>query len=332
MGQAGSTAYVHIVALWDSYSGPAEVVYVTQGGYDVVEDWGEQDMSDWQVLRDFGIWAVQHYPARHYAYIMWDHGAGWRAPPPKPLFKGFSNDDHPGGGEISISNGDYASALAGITAALGDKLDIVGFDACLMGMWEVAEASAPYARYLLASSETEPGDGWPYHGFLPGLINDPTMTAEELAISVVDAYYNESSWNDTLSVSDLDTIPDLRAPMDAFAQALMDHPELYGDLESVRADTQDFYYSNHKDLQDFAERVAAMPTAPADLVTAANDLVAQLQITIVYNRAQSSHPGANGLAIYFPSRSSSVDSDYTAAGAVWSQNTLWDEFLVDWTN
>jgi hypothetical protein len=331
MGQAGSTPYVHIAALFDTYDGPAEVIYVTQGGYEVVEDWGEQDMSDWQTLRDFGIWAVQNYPARHYAFIMWDHGAGWKHSPPKsPITKGFSNDDHGANYEISISNGDYAAAMAGITAELGAKIDIVGFDACLMGMWEVAKASAPYAHYLVASEETEPAIGWPYHGFLPGLVNDWEQTPLELASSIVDAYYNESSTDDTLSVIDLDTMAALDTAVSDLADALLANPASYATVDSLRSSTQSFYYSDHRDLQDFAERVAAEAGLEQAVRDAAAALVAQLEISIAYNRAQSSHPGAKGMAIYFPA--SSMDAAYTDVGAVWSQDTTWDEFLQDFTN
>ena len=332
MGQAGSTPYVHIVALFDTYSGPADVIYVTQGGYDTVESWGEVDMSDWQVLRDFGIWAIENYPARHYAYMIWDHGGGWKAAPKNPITKGFSNDDHGSAYEISISNGDYAAAMQGIVDALGGKLDIVGFDACLMGMWEVADASAPFAHYLLASSETEPFDGWAYHGFMPGLIANWEMSALELATSIVDTYYNEDPDDSTLSVIDLDTMVVLDAAVTGFADALLLHPELYSQIEAVRSSTQSFYYWEFRDLQDFAERVSAMPGSPADLVTAADALVAQLQISIAYNMAQSDYPGANGLSIYFPDRGSSVDPAYSDVGAVWSQNSTWDEFLQDFCN
>ncbi|MBN2495033.1 MAG: hypothetical protein JXR96_10615 [Deltaproteobacteria bacterium] len=332
--QAGSNAYVHIVTLLDSYSrdnGDARILYIEHGRYTVEENWHEVDMSDWRTLRDFGVWAVQHYRARHYAFIMWDHGAGWKASVPKsPVLKGFSNDDHGSAGEISISNGDYARAMQGIVDELGDKMDIVGFDACLMGMWEVAEASAPFSHYLVASSETEPAAGWPYHRFLPDLVADHMMSAETLGIGIIDAYYNEATSNDTLALTDLDTLDDLAAAMDVFAQALLDNPQTYATLDSIRSSTQDFYYWEHRDLQDFAERVARSSSLPQEIRDAADALVAQLQVSIVYSRAHSGHPGSNGLAIYFPSRSDTLDSAYRASGAVWTR-TLWDDFLVSFT-
>ncbi|MBW2701877.1 MAG: hypothetical protein JRF33_13760 [Deltaproteobacteria bacterium] len=333
MTVAGSTAHVHIVTLFDTLygdNGDARILYIEQGGTTLVENWNEVDMSDWRTLRDFGVWAVEHYPARHYAMIMWDHGDGWKAAPKNPLLKGFSNDDSGTAGEISISNGDYASAMAGIVAAAGTKLDIVGFDACLMGMWEVAEASAPYANYLVASSETEPVAGWPYHEFLPGLVADYNMAAADLGISIVDAYSNESSDNSTLAVTDLNSMDDLAVAMDAFASELMNNTGLYGTISSVRSNTQSFTFSEFKDLQGFAEGVAVMSTAPAALQQAAQALVDQLEVTIVYSRAQSGYSGSNGLSIYFPSSSDSMDPAYRDSGAIWTR-TMWDEFLVSFT-
>ena len=45
------------------------------------------------------------------------------------------------------------------------KIDIIGFDACFMSSFEVAHALRPYARYMLASEETEPNKGWDYKNY-----------------------------------------------------------------------------------------------------------------------------------------------------------------------
>ncbi|MDX9720149.1 MAG: clostripain-related cysteine peptidase, partial [Myxococcota bacterium] len=327
MAVAGSSPYVHIVALFDTYTGPAEIIFVEQGGYDVVENWGEADLSDWQVMRDFGLWAIQNYPARHYALIAWDHGGGWKAEDKPALFKGFSNDDHGAAGEISISNGDYARALQAITTELGGKIDIVGFDACLMGMWEVAEATAPYANYLLASSETEPGAGWPYHGFMPQLIADPYMSAEELGIAVVDAYYAESPDNSTLALTRLDDIDDLTQAVSDFADAMSAAPGSFSAFKQARQQTLSFADYDFIDLGDFAQRVSQLSSAPQSVKDAANALRTQLQSSVVYKKGNAGYTNYSGLSVYFPS--SGKDSDYRGPGAVWSQRSTWDEFL--WT-
>lgn len=161
---------------------------------------------------------------------------------------------------------------------------------------------------------------------------DWQMSAEDLGISIVDAYYNETPSDSTQSLTSLDTLDSLVVVLSDFADALRAHPELYSQIESIRSSTQAFTYSTYRDIQDFAERVSGMPGVPADLQAAADALVAQLQVTIVYSRAQSDYPGANGLSIYFPARNSSVDPAYQDAGAVWSQRSTWDEFLLDFAN
>jgi Clostripain family len=336
MGAAGSTTSVHVAALFDTAyqdGGDARKITVTQGGYVVEENLGEVDMGDWNTLAEYGVWALNRYPARHYALVLWDHGDGWRQMPTTPplAFKAFSNDDHGNGNGISVSNGDYAQALGAITDVLGDKLDLVGFDACLMGMWEVAEATAPFAHVLVASEETEPGAGWPYDDFMVPLIQTPETSAIELGSAIVDAYHDESSSNSTLAAVDLDSMADLRTAMSALADGLRTNPGLYASVESNRKSTQTFSYDDYRDLMDFAQRMQAMPGAPAEVVDAATALVGQLETTIIHARAQSSHPRANGMSIYFPKRGGGMDGAYRGEGAVWSVNTTWDDFLESFT-
>lgn len=42
------------------------------------------------------------------------------------------------------------------------RLSLLGFDACLMGSYDVLEALAPLTHFFLASEENEPGHGWNY--------------------------------------------------------------------------------------------------------------------------------------------------------------------------
>ena len=44
----------------------------------------------------------------------------------------------------------------------GREIDLLGFDACLMNMLEVALSTPGTARFIVGSEELEPGDGWPY--------------------------------------------------------------------------------------------------------------------------------------------------------------------------
>ena len=49
---------------------------------------------------------------------------------------------------------------------IGHKVDVVGADACLMAMIEVAGELASSTDFFVASQDLEPGDGWPYDELL----------------------------------------------------------------------------------------------------------------------------------------------------------------------
>ena len=162
---------------------------------ELIADLGELNMADGATLVDFVTWAVQTYPADRYALIMSDHGMGW---------PGGWSDPAPGGTdpgtalltkrlkEDSLYLSELDDAFAQIQSNTGlEKLDLIGMDACLMSQMEVYTALQPYARYAVASEETEPGLGWAYGAFLGRLVNDPGMGADQLAAYIVDTYIDQ---------------------------------------------------------------------------------------------------------------------------------------------
>jgi hypothetical protein len=118
------------------------------------------------------------------------------------------------------------AACAGIATGLVNpvdnspvKFDIIGFDACLMAMYEVAAALQPFARYLLASQLLEPGHGWDYKslGDLTIASTNTSGSGAPTAIDVgrffIDGYFNEAreeaSSGLTLALVDLTNFPQL---------------------------------------------------------------------------------------------------------------------------
>ena len=141
---------------------------------DVAE--GPKNMSDPSTLSDFLKYAEANYPAKKYGLICWDHGGGPNV--------GFGHDEITGD-ILDMSEIKQAldnSPFNGSTK----KLDWIGFDACLMGSIEVGDILKPYADYLIASEEYEPGNGWDY-GFLSMLEGD--YETESLAEKIVDSYF-----------------------------------------------------------------------------------------------------------------------------------------------
>ena len=207
--RVGSSENVTIVAQMDRFRGgfqggedwtSTRRYLVTQDddfnsiGSELVDDLGETNMAEGQTLVDFVSWAMETYPADRYALVLSDHGLGWPG--------GWS--DPTGGADrgsaplISMLQGDsiYLSeldaALAQIQSNTGiEKLDLIGMDACLMSQLEVYAMLQPYARFAVASEETEPGLGWAYAAFLDELVNEPTMDGAQLASHIVDTYIGQ---------------------------------------------------------------------------------------------------------------------------------------------
>ena len=207
--RVGSTDKVQIVAQLDRYRGGytgdgdwtgTRRYFISKDedlnsiGSEEVADLGEVNMSDGATLLDFVTWAMQNYPADKYALILSDHGMGWPG--------GWSDSDPraPGDRSIPLSRAlgdelylmELDQTFDEIRAQTGlDKFDLIGMDACLMGHLEVFTALAPYARFAVASQETEPSLGWAYTSFLKGLVDNPGMDTPELTRLIVDGYVSE---------------------------------------------------------------------------------------------------------------------------------------------
>src|SRR6185295_14965880 len=101
----------------------------------------------------------------------------------------------------------------------------VGFDACLMGMHEVAYAMRGVADVMVASEEVEPGGGYPYGDFLQKLVDNPAMTATELGAAIVDDYATSYStsyrpYSVTNAVLDLSKVEETHDHLSDLAGAL----------------------------------------------------------------------------------------------------------------
>ena len=155
---------------------------------------GEKNMGNASTLTDFINWSTTNHAADNYALVIWDHGGG---------LSGIAWDDTDGHDNLSIS--EIKSGIENSTAFSSSRgLDLIGFDACLMQTYEVGLEMASIADVMVASQETEPGDGWDYQGFLQSLADNPYASAQTLGGYIVDSYdtwYDSSS--ETLSSVDL---------------------------------------------------------------------------------------------------------------------------------
>ena len=362
MEAAGSTADVHIVVQLDRIDGydgsngnwtTCKRFYVTQdpSGYDStivsteLADLGEVNMGDPATLIDFAEWGRDNFPAEHYALVLWDHGNGWKRSEEAVWPKSAAPqdlepvaDDPTGIGWDDTDGGDYLTtpelraAFQSIRSYYGANIDVVGLDACLMGMLEIDYELTPYADYLVASEETEPWDGWDYEASMTWLIAHPAATPEQLAQQVVTdyiAFYGATS-DTTQSAVDLAAIRPggLAGALHTLAHDL--RSDLAGHwfaVERVRDQVQDYYDADYIDLYHFAELLQSNsddPTIQAD-AQAVMDAIA----TAVAGEAHGSAlPDSHGISIYFPpcdSYAAKYDTD-----CLLSVDTDWNDFVYEY--
>lgn len=232
-----------------------------------------KDMSSPDTLYDFLVDSMKKYPAKHFALVMWDHGAG---------FMGSMADDYSGG---ILTNLKLAETLKKAAKDAGKSVELVNFNACLMGQMEVAcDLEGTGAKYLTGSEEVEAGLRFPLPGLdgttpqrkvmedlEKGIKEKGEITPEELAkLYVYEAKHQFGSklFTPTQSAIALDRIPKVKATMDTLASLFIDEmkrdPRMKKILRSDMNGTQhylnfDIYqdpYKDYRDLGHFAKVVA----------------------------------------------------------------------------
>lgn len=180
-------------------------------------DLGVQNMAAGSTLQDFVSWGVGTYPAERTMLMLWDHGSG---------YQGFGGDENFPRSEWAMSMHTMAAALQGAKAATGVTLDYIGFDACLMATLEVAKMLQPYARYLGASQELEPGTGWDWKAVVEAASRESALSIPEFGQVAATAFYEKqkisaqgANWV-TFSIIDLERIPTLLERLDQWANAV----------------------------------------------------------------------------------------------------------------
>ena len=151
---------------------------VNNDSMEKLEDVGKVNMGNPQTLYDFLVWGMQNYPAEKISLVCWNHGAGsiW----------GYAVDELHQGDSLLLN--ELKSAVAEAYQSTGKKLNIIGFDACLMATLETASMLSPYADYLIASEESEPAHGWDYTSIFKAVTSDSQISEEKLGKVVLDSY------------------------------------------------------------------------------------------------------------------------------------------------
>jgi len=315
-------------------------------------DWnpGELNMGDPDTLVNFVTWARDNYPARYYFLSVLDHGGGWSPTFTTPsqrqpslalqeqfiplrrsywAFGGtglgwdFSADyDH-------LSTAEMRRALCTITMEGSDKIDIVFYDACLMGMIEEAYEIKDYVNYFIAS-ENEAWGSMPYNRYINSIT--PSIQPRELAIEIVKDYTESlplTGHPSTMSAVDLAAIKEVSLAIDGLARAMINGlswAETVLEIRNAYLSTQKFDYDSdfrlegeldgYVDLYHLAWQIQEN-VADIAIATAAQSVINALEPEdspfVIAERHRSGCPwmvteppeywnldNAYGISIYFP--------------------------------
>ncbi|MGB9681689.1 MAG: clostripain-related cysteine peptidase [bacterium] len=321
MKTVGSNNKLNVIVQLDKYNQSGCWRYkVNQGSLQLLATLEEQDFGDPNVLLDFVNWAMANYPASRYVLVIWDHGDGWRRKVGEAI-KGISYDDH--GGFINTVE------LSNVFDSISRPIHIIGMDACLMQMEEVAYQIMYRGYYLVASQETELGDGWPYDTILQELKNNPNMDISQLPTIIVDKYMASYSSGVTQSSRILYS-REVAYKANELAHTIRNNPNIWETVKVIISCTQNYYYTDYKDLYDFARRLKDNTSMPTSIKNAAQSVMTAVNNVVT----AEGHSGTNlanshGISIWLPNSSQFASGRASYSQLDFAIDTEWDEMLDD---
>ncbi|MEG1190131.1 MAG: clostripain-related cysteine peptidase, partial [Oscillospiraceae bacterium] len=251
-------------------------------GLKLLEEQPSASMGEEATLSEFLSFAKENYPAKHTAVTMWNHGGG--------SVSGASFDELYEMDSLDLNEMRGAFTTAFEADEANQPIDIIGFDTCLMATVDVANTFTDIAKYLVASEETEPGNGWLYSGWVGALAEDPTIEPLELSKVICDTYMQGcedigTEDNTTLSVTNLSKVGELLSAYDDFGKdalnAAAENPAFFtyfskvgGSVENYGGNTREQGFTNMADLGDLARGTGELlPETSARVLSALEDCV-----------------------------------------------------------
>jgi len=259
----------------------------------VIQRLAESNTGDPKVLRNFLAWGLKRYPADKTLVVIWGHGSGFRS-----VRRDVAVDDF--GTSLNLPQISAAFAGAGVTGR--KKIALLGFDACLMNMIEIAHHLAPQVEVLVGSQQTEPGNGWPYDKVLATMLQDPTPPALGKAIvkEYMKSYQRAHEPDVTHSAIDLSQVDRAMAALSRLGKALV--PCVASQRNAIRAardDTQSFEDApDYLDLIHFCSLIGAKIPKVRPQAEALKSAVKQSLLAGSSYGTGVQH--ANGLSFWFP--------------------------------
>lgn len=313
----------------------------------VVQDLGPSyDMANSDALANSIAWAMKEYPAKHFMVICSDHGAGWQG--------ALNSESH----DSWMNATDLEAGFKKANELTGKKIDIIGFDACLMANMETAHQLKDCADFMVGSEETEGGAGWQYDEVLgkngtnqnsrvlSGQMLNYAVSAlrergglepADMAKGVVQMAQDHQRDLGTMAAYDLSKIGAVSSAVDNFAGVVLDSNLGAKDFRPVALMTQKFY--EFSDLGHFVE--LSGKRFGGKIAEAAAGVKEAMSEAVIAEQHSSRYPNAKGINIELNKQAEATDREVPKMDAEqqervtfdkysntkWAQETRWDEML-----
>jgi len=384
--KVGSTPEVKLTVLFDGKYSTARYIIGESQKTTICETLENYDSGDPDKLLETVQWAFKKFPAEKYGLILWSHGSGWRPEEIETIAKQARGDlfvdakesakrsEAPGSMSLfrstlkkilllnestdraicfddgtghSLDTLELERVAHDIQNIIGQKLDVLGMDACLMATTEIAYQLSHAVRYLIASEELVPETSWPYDTIFENLRAEPDFSAHDLAFSIVKDYVEYYNTNlpkagDVTKVAiDLSKINNVTNAVDNLAKALISDIETQSEilwnaqLESYQKESRKKKRSSNKfryhlwDIGSLAKNISA--TSSNTLVVAsANALISALnpqkQTILIEEHQGNWFEYISGLSIYLVPPNKQRVTPYYANLAL-AKDTKWYDML-----
>jgi hypothetical protein len=213
---------------------------------------------------------------------------------------------------------------------LGQKLDILGFDSCVMGMLEVGYQFSDLSKTMIASEGSVPSAGWTYAKILGCLAREENRNVDTCKVAELfvnqfirsqDAY-TVGGVSVDMAAWDLCRFKDLTAGFDGLSVALLDcfedkksriYRQMARVILQVHWQCQSYMYDQNVDLGDFCELldrecglvVEELGGEGVDMLQLVQEqcrvVLKELQEAVILSGfSGGSYQYSNGVSVFFP--------------------------------
>jgi hypothetical protein len=306
MCKTGSADHLHVSVQIDTQGDHDGLIryeitepdHTGKGYRKVIQRLSETNSGSPECLSSFLKFGLKRYPSKNKIAVVWSHGSGFKA-----VNRDIGFDDSSRSASMDMNEIISALKKGGINSR--NKVQILGFDACLMAMLEVAHHFIDHAEILVGSQQTEPGNGWPYDKVLR-LMKKNTL-GHKIAEGIVNeyiSYYKRTHQSDvTQAAINLSKTQDAINSLSTLGTYLKNNLNgIKGKINQTRVQSQNFEYADYIDLIDFCNNLKKSVKDPKMNVIV-NDVITKTKNCIIHAGAYGRGvKNANGLSVWFPGR------------------------------